>query len=140
MVGLEGMQTGPRIRFVLEASISPSEDPEKVAAALRNIAPGAGEVQTSGRLARITSDSTSGLQHIMEQLRDRHIRTAARRSMVLAREGKATTILFNRQAAAAGVIALCGNPGESPLGPIRLRLESDDLDHLMDWLSGPSPG
>ena len=137
---MEKMQNEPRIHFVLEASISPSEDPEKVAAAIRTIAPNAGDVQISGRKASLRSESTTGLLYLMEQLRDRHIRTAARRSMVLARQGKTTTILFNRQAAAAGVIALCGNPRESPLGPIVLIVESDELDHLMDWLSGPSPG
>ena len=48
--------------------------------------------------------------------------------------------MFNRQAAYAGVLALCGSEAESPLGPIYLRIDSQDLDDVIEWLTAYEPG
>lgn len=75
------------------------------------------------------------MKHVRDQLRDRHVRGAARRLLLAAKEGHETELLLNRQAAAAGVVALCGSPEESPLGPIYLKLASKDIDGVIVWLT-----
>jgi len=124
-----------KVRLALSAAISPSEDPEKVATALTNVfGEGKADLSMHSRAELVTEDPKV-LVRIRNQLRDRHIRTAARRQMLLnAREGS-TSLMLNRQAAAAGVIALCGSPEESPLGPVYFRIESQELDTIVDWLT-----
>ena len=84
---------------------------------------------------RLRSGSSSCLQRLHDQLRDRHVRDAARRLMLASLEGRVLPLKLNRQAAAAGVLALCSNAVESPLGPLNLEIESDAPEKLIDWLT-----
>ncbi|TMQ00370.1 MAG: hypothetical protein E6K99_02630 [Thaumarchaeota archaeon] len=63
------------------------------------------------------------------------VRSAARRLFLTRSEGGSVSIMLNRQAATEGIVALCNREDESPLGPIYLKLESDHLGTLMDWLT-----
>ncbi len=129
-----------RAKVVLEASVSPSEDPAKVVHALRNVVGDAqAEVGVEGKGARLTTDDHLALVRVRDQLRDRHVRSAARRQMLLNAKGRSTTLMLNRQAATGGIVAVCGSPEESPLGPIYMRIESENLDGIIEWLAA-TPG
>lgn len=126
-------------KLVLEATVSPSEDPEKVAKAMGSVLGMGGETVSMGPgTARLVTTDLRALEHLRDQLRDRRIRSAARRQMLLNRKGESTSIMLNRQAAAAGVVAVCGAPDESPLGPIYLSLSSERLDEALDWVAAYS--
>ena len=128
-------------KLILEAAVSPSEDPSKVAAALGQVVSvSPGQVLVGLNSARLVTGEQGALQHFRDQLRDRHIRSAARRQMLVNRSGVSTSIMLNRQAAAAGVLAVCGGPEESPLGPIYLTISSKKLDATIDWLTGYEAG
>lgn len=126
------------LRLVLEASVSPTEDKQKVLTAARNVI---GECNYSTEekddLVLFRSSDPSCLERIRDQLRDRHVRDAARRMLLRSREGDRMTLMFNRQAAFVGVIAVLSSAEESPLGPITLRVECARADELIDWLSVP---
>jgi len=128
-----------KARLLLEATVSPSEDPAKVLQAVKNIV---GEskcdITADAHSARLRTEDTMALVHIRDQLRDRHVRSAARKRMLLGSSGHSTSLMLNRQAAAAGVVALCGTPEESPLGPIYLTVHSDDIIGVIDWLTAYS--
>ena len=123
-------------RVTLEATVSPSEDPRKVLAAMMSVL---GEVDHSveetARLIRVESSAGGSLDRLHDQLRDRQVRGAARKRFLAGRRGRSTTVMINRQAATAGVIALCDNEAESPLGPVYLVVESENLDELIRWLT-----
>jgi predicted RNA binding protein with dsRBD fold (UPF0201 family) len=125
-----------RARLTLEATVSASEDPARVGGAMKNVL---GEVQGepigSPSSLRLSSDDRKCLARIKDMLRDRHVRSAARRQLLLNSARRSATMMLNRQAASAGVIALCGSPEESPLGPIYLTIESDRLSAAIDWLT-----
>ncbi|HUH99947.1 MAG TPA: hypothetical protein VLY65_02790, partial [Nitrososphaerales archaeon] len=59
----------------------------------------------------------------------------ARRLMLASLEGNKLPLKLNRQAAAAGVLALCSNALESPLGPLNLVVETEAPSQLIDWLT-----
>jgi len=124
------------VRVSLEASVAPSEDPAKVRSAMSNVM---GECERSvdegPRRIRMRSEGSASLTKLHDQLRDRHVRTAARKLMMLERSGKETSLMLNRQAACADVIALCGSEKESPLGPLLLKIESKELDSVIQWLT-----
>ena len=84
---------------------------------------------------RLSSTSQRCLQKLHDQLRDRHVRDAARRLMLRLLEGDTLSLMLNRQAAAAGVLTLCTTATESPLGPLRLEIQSDAPQKLIDWLT-----
>jgi len=92
-------------------------------------------VDEGERSIRLISSSPRCLQKLHDQLRDRHVRDAARRLMLRLLEGDTLNLMLNRQAAAAGVLALCTTATESPLGPLRLEIESDAPQKLIDWLT-----
>jgi predicted RNA binding protein with dsRBD fold (UPF0201 family) len=92
-------------------------------------------VDESPTSIRLRSTSSRCLQKLHDQLRDRHVRDAARRLMLASLEGSVLPLKLNRQAAAAGVLALCSNAVESPLGPLNLEIETDAPEKLIDWLT-----
>lgn len=120
----------------LRATVSRSEDPEKVLKAMKNVL-GGGEYRVSSGEDSIVITSTNrrSLVKMRDQLRDRRVRGAARRLLMTSMQGKKASVLLNRQAAFQGIVALCGSVEESPLGPIYLTLESDDLEALIAWLT-----
>ena len=130
------MATDLKLRVQLSASVSPSEDPRKVLAAMRNVL-GACEylVEESPDSIVLSSDSITCLQKVHDQLRDRRVRDAARRLLLRGQEGETLRLLLNRQAAAAGVMVVCSSELESPLGPLFLELQSHDPQGLIDWLT-----
>jgi len=128
-------------KILLEATISPSEDPGKVAEALAGVLGEAAELADTGPAsARLTIGNPQALARVRDQLRDRHVRSAARRQLLLNKSGTSTRLMLNRQAAAAGVLALCGSDEESPLGPIYMTIESDRLDEVIDWVTAYDGG
>lgn len=133
-------QSDPRSRLVLRATVSPSEDPAKVKAALENVVGGAAEATVGKGSVELSTDDPGALRHIRDQLRDRHVRSAARRQLLSSMDRKSASLLLNRQAAAAGAVAVCGSPEESPLGPIFLKVRAERVSGVVDWLTAYSPG
>lgn len=127
----------------VRATVSPTEDLHKVAAATRNLL-GDCAYELEERADCVTASSQDGgcLQKIHDQLRDRHVRAAARRLFLRGVNRSGLTVLLNRQAAYAGVVALCADESESPLGPIVVEIRSDRPQELIEWLTaipGPAP-
>jgi predicted RNA binding protein with dsRBD fold (UPF0201 family) len=125
-----------KAKLVLEATVSPSEDAEKVSQAMKNVLGGARcDTIIGPGSARLTSEDPMALVHIRNQLRDRHVRSAARKQLLLSSSARSATLMLNRQAATSGVIAICANPEESPLGPIYLTVHSERIGEAVDWLT-----
>ena len=130
-----------KLRVSAEARVAPSEDPNKVKLALQRILGESGlEVDESPTRIRATTEDAAKLTKLHDQLRDRHVRAAARRLLLSSIEGSTVTLMFNRQAAYAGVLALCGSEAESPLGPIYVTLESKQLEDVIEWLTAYETG
>ena len=127
-----------RARVLLRADISPSEDPGKVSQALRRVIGDVRGESVSEETGQLATDDPKALLLLRDQLRDRHVRGAARRQLLLNVKGDSTSLMINRQAAAAGVVALCGSPEESPLGPIYLTIEAPKIGTVIDWLTAYS--
>jgi uncharacterized protein len=125
-----------KARLTLKATVSPSEDPEKVGNAMKNVLGDSKADPLLGSTSlRLVSEEEKSLVRIRDALRDRHVRSAARRQLLLNSTRRSASLMLNRQAATAGVIAICGSPEESPLGPIYLTIESDRLEAAVDWLT-----
>ena len=129
------------LRVSVEGAVSPSEDLAKVRMAVANVLGECRhEVEELPQMVRMTSEDSASITRLHDQLRDRHVRAAARRLLMAGREGNVATVMLNRQAAYAGVLALCGSQEESPLGPIHLTIRSEELDEVIEWLTAYETG
>ncbi len=133
---MEASAEGLAVQVRLSASVSPSEDPEKVLDAMRKVLGDCDYSTASGReRMELASGSIACLHRLHDQLRDRHVRDAARRLLLRSLEGRRLTLLLHRQAATVGIIAVCSSEEESALGPLVLEVETEEPQRLIDWLT-----
>ena len=74
------------------------------------------------------------LRTIYEQIRSRSAMGVLRRMLLNNRVADSTCFLLNKQAAATGIVVVIEEDQESPLGPITVTLDCEELDALIDWL------
>ncbi len=126
------------VKVRVEAWLNPSEDASKVMRAVMNVLGGrrTGEVteRVEDRLITVEAAGAQSLLALREQARYRRVMAVLRRLLLENRVGNRTHVYINKQAAYVGLISFVESEEESPLGPIVLRLESDDLDSLIEWL------
>ena len=130
------MEDSAAVRITLHATISPTEDPEKVLAAARNVLGDcAYETDVGDGGVTLHSEEINCMLKIHDQLRDRQVRAAAERLLLRMIDGRRVVMLINRQAATAGVVALCTSAIESPLGPLVVEVECDRPETVVEWLT-----
>lgn len=88
----------------------------------------------SGKVVVDGKDQFSLERFRMILQRDR-IRAAARSVLRRGMEGDRIVFFLNKQAAYAGHVSFSEPEGESPLGPIRVILETEKPEQLVVWLA-----
>jgi len=125
----------------VEAEVRPTEDPEKVVRAVRNLVDVELKVVELPELYRLLvgeSSSVDSLRRLHAALRQERILDAARSYMLKNRRGNSLELKLHKQAAYAGHISLVTYDDESPLGPIRVIIASDKINDIIDWLAPPT--
>ena len=115
-------------------TINPSEDLQKIETAILNIFP---DIEINKNNMQITgvSKKIESLSRIFEIIHNRRITDVYRRTLNQNLSGNSTWFYLNRQAAYVDVIALCNEEDESPLGPIEIILDSQQIEQVIDWLT-----
>ena len=115
-------------------TINPSEDLQKIETAILNIFP---DIKINKNNTQITgvSKKIESLSRIFEIIHNRRITDVYRRTLNQNLSGNSTWFYLNRQAAYVDVIALCNEEDESPLGPIEIILDSQQIEQVIDWLT-----
>ena len=126
------------INSYIETEINPTENPEKIKLAIENIF-GAVEfkiqTRTRGSLLAASAKGTEGLTKLYNLLRRERIRDAARSVLFGGLEGNSVTFFLNKQVAYAGHVSFSEPTGESPLGPIKVKITCDNPREAIDWLA-----
>jgi hypothetical protein len=121
-----------------EAEINPTESEEKVRRTFENIF---GEVPMhtkalhKGGLLVAEATGLDALSKFQNLLRRERIRSAARAVFYEGLEKNAVNFCLNKQVAFAGHVSFSKEVAESPLGPIRIKIECDNPRQLIDWLA-----
>lgn len=115
-------------------TIQASEDPEKIHDSLANILPES-KIKIENDTAKISSNNIDSLGKIFETIHSRKTQRAYLRRMRKNMSDTSTWFYLNKQAAFANNIALCDEAEESPLGPIKIIIESNQIDQVMEWLT-----
>jgi predicted RNA binding protein with dsRBD fold (UPF0201 family) len=125
---------GSPIELKVEAPVNPSEDPQKVIAAIEMVITKCSPEFRYGSRVVGRGAGIEPLSVLYEQVRSRSAMGVLRRMLVDNRAGDSTWFLLNKQAATAGIAVVIDEEQESPLGPIRVTISCEELDTLVDWL------
>jgi hypothetical protein len=122
------------LELVVNTHVNTSESPIKVINAVANIISRCSPEIKYGNQVVGKSVNIISLDIIYEQIRSRSAQNVLRRILLGNRKKNTTWFFLNKQAASVGVVAIIENEQESPLGPIRITLNCEDLDTLISWL------
>jgi predicted RNA binding protein with dsRBD fold (UPF0201 family) len=117
----------------VECQVNPSEDSAKVLRAVKNVVSNCSPEVADGRI-RVASKNPEVLITIYEQIRSRRIMGVFRKVLLRNMIANSTWFYLNKQAAFVGTVSICEDESESPLGPIKITIMSNELEPVMNWL------
>jgi predicted RNA binding protein with dsRBD fold (UPF0201 family) len=126
------------VTVFVEAEVNPTEDEEKVRAAINNVLGNAAvtvKPAARGSILNAQAKGQDSLTKLRNLLRNDRIRDAARRLLFKSIRGNTINFYLNKQVAYAGHVSFSEETAESPLGPIRFTIETDNPQQLVDWLA-----
>ena len=126
------------ISLHVEAEINPTESQEKVEEAVRNIFGDLNfKVKPLHKASLLVGEGKGkeSLTNLVDLLRREHIRNAARAVFLEGMEKQAVRFCLNKQVAYVGHVSFSKETAESPLGPIRVKIECRDPRELVEWLA-----
>ena len=121
-----------------EAEIYPTESEENVKAAVNNILDNAAiTVKPSVKSSTLTATAKGqdSLIKLRNMLHNDRIRDAARRLLFKSIRGNMVSFCLNKQVAFAGHVSFSEETAESPLGPIKINIEAEYPQQLVEWLA-----
>ena len=116
-----------------ETYLSLSEDYNKVLLSLNNITCNC-QFTLNNNIIYSENSNLNSLVKIFNQIRDKQTFSILRRLLNKNKYGNQTWFLLNKQAAFMNKVVLCEDESDSPLGPIKIILESDAIDNLINSL------
>ena len=117
----------------VSCQINPSEDPSKVETAILNIFPDL-EISISDKLLIGKSNDMNTLSNISESIRSKNTKNIYQRILKKNSNQNSTWFYLNKQAAFVNTVSLCNESNESPLGPIKVVLEGNDIENIIQSL------
>ena len=126
----------PNINCKIEmvCPVNLSEDSDKVIQAISNIFPHS-TIKNENFSIKAQSNELRSLEKIYESIVSTQSQKSYTRNLENNLEGNTTWFFLNKQAAFVDQIAICDEAEESPLGPIKVILNSSNIDGIIDWIS-----
>jgi hypothetical protein len=121
-----------------ETEVNPTEDEDKVKVAVRKVLGNASvKVKPEGKGKVLTAEAVGqdALIEFRNLLRTDRIRDAARKALFRSLHGDTISFCLNKQVAFAGHVSFSEENAESPQGPIRVKITSDNPRQLIEWLA-----
>jgi predicted RNA binding protein with dsRBD fold (UPF0201 family) len=126
----------------IEVDVNPTESEQKVKEAVEKIF-GAMSMQTKllhkGSLLLAEAAGQEALVKFHDILQREHIRAAARAVFLQGLERTSVNFCLNKQVAYAGHVSFSQEVAESPLGPIKVKIKSENPRQIVDWLTAMNP-
>ena len=126
----------PTIKCKVEiiCPVNLSEDLDKIKQAISNIFPDS-TIKNEIFSIKAQSNELKSLKKISETISSSQSQKIYTRNLENNLEGDSTWFYLNKQAAFVGIVAICDEAEESPLGPIKVTLTSSNIDAVIDWIS-----
>jgi uncharacterized protein len=126
------------VTIFVEAEVNPTEDEEKVRTAIDNVLGNAEfTVKPAARGSILTAQAKDqiSLFKLRNIMRNDRVRDASRRILYKSTRGNTITFYLNKQVAYAGHVSFSEETAESPLGPLKFTIETDNPQQLVEWLA-----
>ncbi|MGA3192245.1 MAG: RNA-binding domain-containing protein [Candidatus Bathyarchaeia archaeon] len=131
-----------KVSVHIEVEVNPTESEQKVKEAVEKIF-GAMNMQTKplrrGSLLLAEATGQEALANFHNILQREHIRAAARGVLLQGLERRSVNFCLNKQVAYAGHVSFSQEVGESPLGPIKVKIKAEDPRLVVGWLTAMNP-
>ena len=126
----------PNINCKIEmvCPVNLSEDPDKVIQAISNIFPHS-DIKNENFSIKAQSNELRSLEKIYESITSTQSQKSYTRNLENNLDGNSTWFFLNKQAAFVDQVVICEEAEESPLGPIKVVLNSSNIDGIIDWIS-----
>ena len=122
----------------IEVEVNKTEDTEKIKQAVQNIFGAVtfdAKPKTWGQLLKAQTSGTEGLTKLANLLKRAQILAAARKVLRSGTDETSITFYLNKQVAYAGHVSFSEQTAESPLGPIKIQIITDNPRQLIDWIA-----
>ncbi len=122
----------------ISSILNNTENKDKVERAIKNIFPTAEVIlinKNEEKFLEAELKNLEDLQKFKTLLKIRRIRAAARAIFLKGIDKKKIVFYLNKQVASIGQASFSEPIKESPLGPIKVTIESDDPYKVIDWLT-----
>jgi len=122
----------------VEADVNPTESEEKVKKALWNLfgdLPMQSKPVHKGNVLTAETKGLETLSTLRNVLRRDRIRDASRKALYAGLNEEGVTFYLNKQVAFVGHVSFSEAMAESPLGPIKVIVQSENPRELIDWLA-----
>jgi len=132
-----------RLKLTISALVYPTEVEELVRGAIETLFPGLNFAETMeeiGLCRIIGQGDESNLIVFHRRLREQRILNAVRTVFERVHGDGFLEFMLNKQAATVGVISFSTGTERAPLGSIKVRIEADELEYVIDWLAPPTTG
>ena len=120
-------------KIQVSCKINLSEDPLKVKSAILNVFPEL-EISLNDQQLIGKSDDISSLSNISQSIHTKNTKNIYKRILKKNSNENSTWFYLNKQAAFVNIVALCSESDESPLGPIKVVLEGNDIENIIQSL------
>jgi hypothetical protein len=121
-----------------QTEVYPTENEENVKAAVNNVLDNAAitiKPSLKGSTLTATAKGQDSLIKLRNMFHNDRIRDAARRLLFKSIRGNMISFCLNKQVAFAGHVSFSEETGESPLGPIKISIEAEYPQQLVEWLA-----
>lgn len=125
----------------IETEINPTESEEKVKTAVTNILANASiTIKPEGKINILNAEARGqeSLGVLRTLMRNDRVRDASRKALFRSIRGNTINFCLNKQVAFAGHVSFCEETAESPLGPLKIKIEADYPQQLIEWLAEKS--
>lgn len=122
------------VEVIATAKVYLSEDINKVIEAIKNVIPNASIKAEEYNVIGI-ANGKEALMEIHRQTKAKEILGILRKRLLNNLLDNHTWFYLNKQAAYAKVVVICEEAEESPLGPIKVEIKSNDIDSIIEWLT-----
>ncbi|MEM1742714.1 MAG: RNA-binding domain-containing protein [Nitrososphaerota archaeon] len=126
------------LKIRVEAEVYPTEDREKIVRAVKNIFPSLelkSEVIGDVELVFGEGEDLSILENLKNMLKMRKIRAAARNILKQSIVDGKLVFYINKQAAFTGHASFTEPFIESPLPPIKVEVETENVEEIINWMT-----
>ena len=126
------------VNIQVKVNLYPTEDLEQVKVAAQKLFPIQDmrviNKEENMKVLIFKSGDINSLSNFKAILKQDRIRTAVRRALYHSIENDEIRFYLNKQVAYAGHISICEALGESPLGPIEVKIKTDEPESLVEWI------